>query len=616
MKIFRLQEWDNNSGVTHIATTWQIATDKEFTNVIDEVIDSEEYKNFYKTNIVVPVGKVYYVRAKRKFKEVENDVWIGPKPIISEEAGTNEVIKPPVKITEPYIKNITLDYEDGLTIELADYEGNVPHRATNWIIKNVENNEVLVVKLNDEENLTSLNIKNDEIDFTQIPYIKVYVSFISSLGTESPMHSETLQLSRKYYEIIANKKIVPIYEDYKGEIKQTTIRDIKLKKAELFTVDGKYICSGDVEDNKFSFKMGCLVPKNSYRVRLWLYLDNDETTMFTTSYTFFTKGIDEKIRFDTKRGYNYVAKVIESNSQSDYLVGGTKPDDLLNPDLQVLTEETYIGFIPMVNRNNKLSTYLLSKTNNKLYFNKNLNIDIKETPYIKFELMDNDILIIDKVDKDNNKVLETYKVNPYNSTIESLSTLVRDDELVTDFNTNTYGVLNNEFYWASIDKDDKTKIIIKKLSNDGKTITTLYHNVINGDKEIDNVCFGRITKDRFIIIPIYYGDEDEFFGFTYDVSKNEVYKLFTVPKEVRNKNVLGTTLDNGNFILFTTQLDDNSRLYSAEFDSTGKNDVKTNEYALMIDDDTKLVNLVRLKSGNVLLAGFNDKKEFTDIIWS
>jgi len=626
MKVFRIPAWDNSSGVTHVATTWQIASDINFENIIQEVIDSTEYLNYWKVNVVVPVGKIYYVRAKRKFAEVENDIWIGPKKVLNDEAGLSEIIKPEAKIEQPYVENIVLDHEDGLTITLTPYRGTVPHSSTSWVIKDTNTGEILYKSLFDTENLTELNISPTTVDFSNISHITLITLFHGELGVESAPTIETIELSKQYYEIIANKKIVPSDLDYTGSIKELTTRVVTLKRAELFDLTGKKICDGEVVDNEYKFSSACLVPNMSYTVKLTLTFDNDDSTEFTTSYSFFTKTISEKIVFDRGREYKEIYNVLHKD---ECLVLDKENNDLenngLNTDIQTLSEETYVGVIPFVAKDGLVKGYFFSKNDGMFNYIKPIEgFDKEFKKYLKVELTPGNILYVDtittKTDEDGNeydvRTLHIFKFNPYTFEVSFIKSIDREDEFITDFNSNAYGVLNGEFYWTSIDNNDRTKVIIRKIDKDTLDLVTIKNERLDTtvDKEMDNILFARILGDRFAIIPQYYNDDNEFFGYILDVSKDEIYKLFTIPAEVRNKHVFINTLDNGNILIQRTQLED-GKLYYVVIDAEHADVIETKYQELMVDADLELTSNVKLKSGNILQFGFVDDKG-TSVLWS
>lgn len=625
MKVFKIPVWDNDSGVTHISTSWQLASDTEFKNIITEVVDSTKFLDYWSINVVVPKGKIYYVRSKRKFKEVENDNWIGPKKVINDEAGLSEIIKPETKIDDPYIADVKLDYEDGLTLTLSPFKGNVPHVSTTWLIRNMETGEMIYKSINDEKNKTSLNIKPKEIDFSNIPYVTITTLFHGMLGVESSPTVEIVELSKKYYDVIANKKIVPSDEDYTGSINQLTSRKVTLTKAELFIMNGNKLANGKIDGNKYTFASEYLIPNISYLVKLTLKYDNDDKLTFTNTYTFFTKSVTEKVVFDRKRLYKELNTVEQKDKciVIDKMDADTKTNGLLN-NVQVLTEETYVGVIPMLGKDKKLKSYFFSKNDKMFNFVKNIpGFDSKYETYLKIELAPNNEMYVDTIttekDKDGNdiklKTLYVFKFNPYTEEVKLISTFKRNDELVVDFNTNSYGVLNGEFYWAAVDANDRTKVYIRKIDKNKKEIVTLAHKRLDKDvdTEMDNVMFARTTEDRFIVVPQYYSTDSEFFGFIYDVSKDETYKLFTIPKEVRTQHTVTSTLDNGNVLIRRTQLED-GKLYFAIIDGGDSKEITTKYAEPMIDKDIELKNNVRLKSGNVISFGFKDDKA-TMMLW-
>ena len=624
MKVYRIPVWDNDSGVTHIATTWQIASDPEFKNIVKEVVDSTKYLDFWAVNFVVPKGKVYYIRAKRKFKEVENNTWIGPKKIVNDEAGLSEIIKPELKIETPYINNVDLDYEKGLTITLVPFKGNVPHIGTTWIIKNTNTGELLYKSINDSKNLTELNIDPKDIDFLNIPYITVTVLFHGKLGIESAPNTEVIELANKYFKINANKDIVPSEMDYEGTVEQTTVRKVNLYKAELFTIDNKKVCEGNVNNNKFVFSSSCLDPMMSYKVVLTLGYDNDDTKTFKVTYTFYTNTVTEKVLFNRNRTYKEILNVLHKDT---CLVIDKENEDLkdngLNTSIQMLTEETYVGIIPMVSKDNKVKAYFFSKNDGYFNYIKPMNgFNQGFSKYIKFELTPDNTLYVDTVEavKINNdikevKVLHMFDFNPYTFELRYLKSIRRDDEFITDHNTNAYGVLNGEFYWAGISADDRTKVVVRKVDKNTKNMVTIYENRLdaNDSDNIDNVMFARIPEDRFIIVPQYYNNTKEFFGYVLDLSKNTTYKLFTIPKEVRNKHVNVQTLDNGNVLIERTQLD-NGNLYYAIINVEDTKNIVTKYTSPMINKDIELSNTIKLKSGNIIEFGFINNKG-TSTLW-
>ena len=624
MKVFKIPVWDNDSGVTHESTTWQLATDTEFKNIITEVVDSTKYLNYWAVNIVVPKGKIYYVRSQRKFKEVENERWIGPKKVINEDAGLSEIIKPEMKIEDPYISDINLDYEKGLTVTLSPFKGNVPHESTTWLIRDMETGELLYSSMSDTKNKITLNIKPKEIDFSTIPYIVITTLFHGKLGIESAPSIETIEIGKKYYDIVANKKIVPSEENYEGLIKQTTVRKVTLKKAALLLMDKNLITEATVKDNSYVFDSKYLVPNMSYTVKLYLTFDNDDKTMFTASYDFFTKTISEKVVFDRARKYNELDEVEHNNTclVVDTIDMSEGTNGLLE-DIQTLTEEFYVGIIPMFGRDKKLKSYFFSRNDHMLNYTRNLVFNEPHSKFIKFELTPSNKLYVDTVtsekDKQGNVVeyrtMYIYNFNPYTQAMTLITTIKRDDEVISDINTNAYGVLNGEFYWGAVDKADATKVLIRKIDKNTNKVVTLVNKRLDEkvDIKMDNILFARTTEDRFMVIPQYYTTDKEFFGFVYDVSKDETYKLFTIPIEVRTQHVVTNTLDNGNVLIKRTQLE-NGKLYYGIVDGGNAKEVTTKYVEPMIDKDIELKNNIKLKSGNVISIGFKDKKG-TMMLW-
>ena len=613
MKVFKIPVWDNSTGLTHIATSWQVATDIDFENIIYEVIDSTKYLNFIALNVDVPVGKVYYIRAKRKFKEVDNIDWIPPLKIINDDTSTSEIIKPSLNIEQPFINNYSVDYENGLTINLASYIGSVPHKATSWVIKDINTGEILYKSMYDTNNLLSITIPNDDVDFSKLDSIVSIITFHGDLSIDSSPNIEVLDLYKTYFTIDANKKIVPSDIDYIGKIIQKTEREVKLISAELFNLEGKKIADGEIDNNIFKFYSRYLIPNMSYTVKLKLNYTWYNKDIYVR-YSFFTKSMTEKIIFNKEREYNKTFTYLINN---DYIVYDPVNNDLsidgLNSNIDLITEQTYVGIIPMFSTDSKLKAYVLDKNNNRFTYVKNIEgFNKKVNNYLKIELLPNNKLYIDTI-VNNKNTMYIYKFNPYTFKLTYLNTIVRHDEYVNTNNTNSYGVLQGELYYCSVDINDNTKIFIRKINKDTDLLETIYYGNLDNNLKINNVVFNRIDLDRFIIIPQNNDNDNNIYGYVFNLDKNSLSRRFTIPIEVRNKNIFSIILDNGNLLLIRKDLED-SKLYYVIIDVDISNGVYT-YYKEFDYDDLLFNNLVKLKSGNFIIYNVKENKGIS-LLWS
>lgn len=149
-------------GVTHTATSYQIAKDKDFSkqdNILAEELKSQDLTTHYFT-VDLDYDDIIFVRCKHHFtkdgKESESG-WSRVVPVNSLQTG--------IKVSSSIVQtpNVTVeDNDDLITIKTSDfvmYTGGGDHLSTDYSIMDTDN-EVIFLRENDKDNLTSIYIKD------------------------------------------------------------------------------------------------------------------------------------------------------------------------------------------------------------------------------------------------------------------------------------------------------------------------------------------------------------------------------------------------------------------------------------------------------------------------
>lgn len=114
----KLKPWVVVDGFKHIETDWQIASDKNFINILDTIENSKENLNIYISKLVLPINGKYYTRARRKLaseSKVIKTLWSEPFVIIDTPADdelvvlTNNETLEQLKVKSNNVNKISID---------------------------------------------------------------------------------------------------------------------------------------------------------------------------------------------------------------------------------------------------------------------------------------------------------------------------------------------------------------------------------------------------------------------------------------------------------------------------------------------------------------------------
>lgn len=187
MIIVKIRKWKVINDLEHTSTTWEIATDENFENIVELHEESDMLELLFST-LEVPKDTSYWVRAKRHFNASGVDYWLNPVKVTNmEESYGNMLMQKDSRIQQPYVyitdKEI-LSSDKTITIKSSRFYSNVDqHQSTSWFIFDGRDN-LLWSSINDTVNLESIVAPNLPI-YKNKSKLKFVVIYRGITGVES-----------------------------------------------------------------------------------------------------------------------------------------------------------------------------------------------------------------------------------------------------------------------------------------------------------------------------------------------------------------------------------------------------------------------------------------------
>lgn len=186
-----IKKWAKDNIIQHTSTVWELSRNKDMTDIIETVTHTlPSPLNVYISQLEVPVGTTYYVRATRKFQtNPAADHSLAVLEVRDHAPFLNNLILPDfIKIDKPYVYINEEDFKDNDTIDFevrtskfrSKEDG---HSSTHWIITS-QDNEILFSSLYDKFNKTSIRITKSQ-DILNRTSIKIIAIHVGTNGVES-----------------------------------------------------------------------------------------------------------------------------------------------------------------------------------------------------------------------------------------------------------------------------------------------------------------------------------------------------------------------------------------------------------------------------------------------
>lgn len=216
MILAKLNKWDDTTGLTHVSTSWQLASDEEFTDIVHSVEKSTSMLNLYYSTVEVPRDTTYYIRAKRIFNNDTEATWCDSISVTNiEQSYSNMLLGKDPTVSQPFVyvtEEAVRSASEHLTITTSQFQSNTDtHAATHWFVYD-QNDKILYSNLNDTENLTSITIEN-LLTFKQREKLKFVAIHKGTTGVESKPAVKYIKMADDYgFRVKTNLSNVPVLE--------------------------------------------------------------------------------------------------------------------------------------------------------------------------------------------------------------------------------------------------------------------------------------------------------------------------------------------------------------------------------------------------------------------
>ena len=596
--IFTIPEWPSDSNLKHVATSWKLTKDAAGTDIVDSVDESSDDLLSWKSDTIIPNGKVWFIWALRKLEDengstVNNESWIGPKPVFSENTNVNDYLAPELFITDPKIKDVSYLPGEEVTIEIAKPNSNIGYKGT--LVALYDDNDNLVFKkvFNYDDEEGKFSIKAEEVDFANIFKLGIEIVNIGEHSTISRVIRDAYYLKKVYYRIEGHRFNLDPIENNIIKIVSTSQVKVKIKSAKLLALDNTELLDIDVDGNTIKVPI-TLELDRAYKIKFNLEYtdDNNKTVDLSDVILISTMGeLEENIKIDKHFKYDYKITKISVVSESVINIS----DDLSN------TEEFYTYITPIKMKDNGIDLTVLDKQNDRLATFKETDISLDGDYAIR--LVNKTEGYIQTKNDDGKLVLTKFTYDPYRSSVKLGNNLTLDIAIDTPVGRKVME-MGDGLYIVGVNSSDNTKISIYKFNIENMT-TNLVREYTYATNLTD-VALVEYSETEIHIMP---KGPNAYLTLLYSTEYNYVTDDLTIPDDFRNKNLISFKLRNDNMVTFklkTTENELNFFLYDKEQNAI-------NEHKVNYDGSGLLEHFITTKVGYIYLLlkdRVNKTKEF------
>lgn len=252
-----LKKWVPIGGIDHVKTDWELSIDSDFTQVVESKATEGLDKDLFHSEYNVPVGLVYYVRAKRYFNNDTDTGWLETLEITSNnDEYSRMMLRDSIEIEQPILYVDINEYKNDLPtfkVKSSSYRANnEEHLYSHWVITDFQDN-LLFSKLYDSENLLSIDIQKN-INIENRHNLKIMCVHVSSEGIESKPGIYLLNLEEYNFEIITDTSNVSPLLDLEVVVSAIdNSRPMLIDKLELINVStSEVVLNPILVSNKFT----------------------------------------------------------------------------------------------------------------------------------------------------------------------------------------------------------------------------------------------------------------------------------------------------------------------------------------------------------------------------
>jgi len=598
--ILNIPVWSVDN-ISHYATTWKIFSDEECTVLEDSVIKSDVYLNGWDSDRLVPTGKVWYVKALRHLKDssgvdINNNDWIGPKPIINDNSNINDYLAPKFAIKEPYISEFNYKPSVGITFKLEPYSGNVSYSYTTVFLQD-ENNNKIYVNTYDITSNSSITISSADVNFSAINNLKVSVVHSGLHSVISKVSTEIFYLKDIYYTIEGNTFNLDPYTQNTLVIKSNNVTDTVILSAVVNNLNDEFIVECNYTNDIVSLP-SVLEFNSSYKVDIsFNYKDENNVTRTKNDIVIITtRNNDEKEVIDTNFKYKYTINELDTFKS-------TNIKNKVNSNHWFNTEEFYTNLIPAVGIGNTMDLFIfdkeadifnVAKTNvNNLNTNNTLRLVTRTKGFYQTTI--------------NNKLsINFFNYDGYRDTLVVTGTVNTNLKSVKA-DMNKIVEVGGKVYLVGINNSNIKEIKIYEVNVETRALTYIYTYTVTSD--LSEITVVPYRDDNILITPIAYGLTR---NLVYSIANNFITETLAIPNSFVNKYQYTIRLKNGNIFGIRRGYNDNVLEFYIIDIITDTISVKEMSY----NYGGHISNITKLKNGSLIfiINGSFDNKYIYELV--
>lgn len=528
-----------------IATTYTIAKDEEFTEIIvSEKVEKplDIYSFFYPSMLEPHIN--HYIKITRHFIDSVYD-YDEPVKVIRDDKHRSEalIFKRDNIIEKPWIFVNTTQLNDTnaayFNISTSPFKATMSgHDYTHWIITD-SNNHVVFKSLEDSEHLTSIDIFKSEEIITKTS-ITVYVIFGSSVAIESEVAMQTINLQSFNFEVASKVVDVTPGEDYDLTLRRLNVNKpmniARIEVVEPDTMKVLYTIENTDESTSLTFKLPWYLFNFGSLVKIVVTAIDAFTNVGHNVIVLRTSTSGLKEIEDTSYKYKNKAELVSKVTDSVYTDG-------------VYSVELPDGYIPMPVVN-KSQLYKYEWKDGKLV-NTGKVLDgisllsvVNDNTFIKYT--ENNILVVDcfrdTANGTRTPVFLFYRHNTASDTYNLISMInhpLNDTRTAAYNNSLTQLTATTFLYMSPVLDKLYTLDIIKGTCEE---LTALPSSQANADYK----WFMRMPKQR-----VYIQHGNEHMTYKYEIKKNRFEDSFTItPPTFTDTKSVARNLPNGDNLIF------------------------------------------------------------------
>jgi len=588
MVTMKVRQWVVIDDVHHIKTSWQIATDKEFENLVAESKESEENITAWDSGVSVPLDGVLWGRVNRHFDDDTTSGWSEPRKLLNISNHNSILLLNEVTVERPILTVDKLDVvgdSKTITVNTTKFKcTNDGHFSTHWIVTN-RNGDVLYKNLEDVENKDSITINKSEFVLEPTRYDTLIFSAIhkSGSGVESSVGQLVIDTGSFNFEFAYKMKRVIPMNTYTIKFKKIDtdkphrIDMIKLVRAS----DDAVVYVIDVKDDtmKFDIPGSLLIGDSKYYVDV--YAIDNSAIMNRKRATLKTLQDLTSMGIDKSHNYENVFKYITSFDNRKIPKG-------------LVTDEMYNGQI-LLPKDKQLKTIefdIVERVFREVGDMKGISLLSDNNDYGMVKRYQ-DKIIIDTLNNDGYPTFMVYDHNQFTDMSTLQFSTVRESETYCIGRTNAWTIIEDELFYVPVQTTE-----LFKLSLITGEVTKVKDIEV---RKADTVAMIDLKNGKLLFI-----GGKSVFGTIYDTKEDHFYSRYDIPVKFRSRELKTVELINGDVVIYRTTVKEDDSVGDVLILDYNTKQMKEQEFTA---EPMGIETTIKLSSGDVVFFDYEEEKE-------